>query len=118
MLQKTIVIGSLFLSVAFAAPASACEFHEMGFGPMGSKWSAYYPDDPRHYTGEDDTSVLPNSADPSADDTKTIEPVQTVAPRPSFASVAIRAANTAKANLAAKNPQVLLEPKPISKSDR
>ncbi len=86
---------------------------------MGSKWSAYYPDD-WHELGPEEDNLGPSAAGDRqiASAPKTTERAQKAASRPMFGSAAARAAKTAKAKLAEKEQQDRIATKLLSKSDR
>ena len=107
------------LGAASFAPAEACEFHDMGFGPMGSKWAAYYPDDPRGFVheGEETTLTNPGEETSARESEANAQPPRKPA-RPTFSSASIRAANSAKAKLAKEDPLARIAPNLLSKSDR
>lgn len=118
MLQKSSVIGLLFLAAASVAPASACEFHGMGFGPMGSKWSAYYPDDHNASMFEDQEMYhSPSDKSEEARSLQSPPPPEPTRARPTFSSASTRAARSAKAKIAEKKSLENNRPDPQLKSD-
>ena len=118
MMFRTISVGVLVIGMAGAQPAIACEFHDMGFGPMGSKWSAYYPGE--HVLFEDDAkdTSLTNPTDEEGKSSSAVTAPPPAPRRPTFSSASIRAANTAKAKLAKLEPGSPAAKAQISKADR
>ena len=86
---------------------------------MGSKWSAYYPDDPRGFQFEEHETFQSDLDKPEhANTLERNDPPASTRARPSFSSASVRAANSAKAKLAKKDPLERIAPNLLSKSDR
>lgn len=106
------------LGMLGAQPAIACEFHDMGFGPMGSKWSAYYPGEHVLFEDEVEERSFTNPTDGEGKSESVTSNAPPAPKRPTFSSASIRAANAAKAKLAKSNPSTSSAKALVSKADR